>query len=70
MFGVQRSSVKTARCTGWSFANGARHTEEIIANAFRAMNKAALGKGGLDPTVRRAVSRRTQPFPEPAPRPG
>jgi hypothetical protein len=44
-------------------ANGARHTGEIIA-------KAALGEGGLDPPVKRAVSRRTRPFPEPAPRRG
>ena len=64
MFGVQRSSVKLVDRTLHSrSANGARHTGEIIA-------KAALGEGGLDPSVRRAVSRRTRPFPEPAPRRG
>jgi len=64
MFGVQRSSVKLLDRTLHSrSANGAPHTGEIIA-------KAALGEGGLDPPVKRAVSRRTRPFPEPAPRRG
>jgi len=71
MFGVQRSSVKLLDRTLHSrSANGAPHTGEIIANAFHVTNKAALREGGLDPSVRRAVTRRTQPFPEPAPRRG
>jgi hypothetical protein len=41
---------------------------EIIAVAFHVTNKAALWEDGLDPSLRRAISRRTQPFPEPAPR--
>ena len=65
MFGVQRSSVKLVDRTlhVWSFGQWSTTHGEIIA-------KAALGEGGLDPSVRRAVSRRTRPFPEPAPRRG
>ena len=60
IFGVQRSSVKLVDRTVRPMEHD---TGEIIA-------KAALGEGGLDPSVRRAVSRRTPPFPEPAPRRG
>jgi hypothetical protein len=71
MFGVQRSSVKLIDRTlhGVVVRPMEHDTGEIITNAFHVTNKAALG-GGLDPSVRRVVSRRTQPFPEPAPRRG
>jgi hypothetical protein len=60
MFGVQRSSVKLVDRT----LHRMHDTGEIIATA-------ALGERGLDPSVRcRGVSRRTRPFPEPAPRRG
>jgi hypothetical protein len=70
MFGVQRSGVKLIDRTlhGMVVRPMEHDTGEIIANAFHITNKAALREGGLDPSVRRAVSRRTQPFPEPAPR--